>query len=602
MKLPGKIPEEIFIYSKTFLEETNVEEWCLVNMDMALVQSNPGINKKTAHRYISEDLNTLEKLYPEIKIIQERVAFVRKELMKKNQGNSAGLKEFWGKQLKNYEMNVIRKKTNEIGVEASALNLTSAYIDNLALSRKREIVGESSSSKHRKMNTSSYDINNQVESDNMYLKPGGFSVGTTIKRHALLIHNDFKKGEKLTNRKRKIMVAGLSSILDLSDASPESQRSLFTDKEWSSMIKFFEKKFPLSVIELPQYLQDAITIISNTCDNNSLEKGFKYLYKLYATNKIDENKRSMLQILEHCLELMKDYQHLLNKSNNKPLYTEQDYFHTLWSRIFQLLFKSHKHIRIKSGESIPPIGTMDKQSQYPDVNNTFGFKVDARLVVDVNNKEYDLWAVEVAKDDSDPKVISDLGKLIREGKDNTDEIYTTLAYDGNEDDKMSWIIQVSGANCRFSSVHLARDGLYVILKRYMFNLPNSMKEFDKIAKDLMMLITFKVGDFNSTNIDNHIHWMRDTWYTPSQNARLSTVPANMFSRIDRIFSEEVVLTESEEDNEVEKEGEKEEEFSKVDEYGYRKVSNGWLNIFTKNITEQHPLQESDDDDDDDDEI
>ena len=91
---------------------------------------------------------------------------------------------------------------------------------------------------------------------------------------------------------------------------------------------------------------------------------------------------------------------------------------------------------------------MNKQSQYPDVSNTFGFKVDARLVVDVNNKEYDLWAVKVAKDDNDSKVISDLGKLIREGKDNTDEIYTILAYEGNEDDKMSWIVQVSGkSNC-----------------------------------------------------------------------------------------------------------------------------------------------------------
>ena len=106
-----------------------------------------------------------------------------------------------------------------------------------------------------------------------------------------------------------------------------------------------------------------------------------------------------------------------------------------------------------------------------------------------------------------------------------------------------------------------------------------------------------LGDFNSTEIDNHIHWMRDTWYTPSQHARLSTVPANLFSRIDRIFSEEVVLTESEEDNKGEKEGEREEEFSKVDEYRYRKVSNSSPNIFTKNITKQHPLQESEDDDD-----
>ena len=70
----------------------------------------------------------------------------------------------------------------------------------------------------------------------------------------------------------------------------------------------------------------------------------------------------------------------------------------------------------------------------------------------------------------------------------------------------------------------------------------------------------------------------------------------MFTRVDRISSEEVVLTDSEEYSEEYNKGAKEEEFSKVDGYGCRKVPDGWLNIFTRNITEQHPLSERDNDD------
>ncbi|ORY97620.1 hypothetical protein BCR43DRAFT_403929, partial [Syncephalastrum racemosum] len=68
------------------------------------------------------------------------------------------------------------------------------------------------------------------------------------------------------------------------------------------------------------------------------------------------------------------------------------------------------------GESIPPCGSSNKQIQYPDISNAVGFNVDARVVVDSAGKEYDLGAVEVAKDDFDKKVITDMGKSIREGK------------------------------------------------------------------------------------------------------------------------------------------------------------------------------------------
>ena len=96
-----------------FLQETDVEEWCLVNMDMALVQNNPGINKKTAHKYISEDLNTLEKLYPEIKIIQERVAFVKKELRVWIEWGQREEHFGFGSVINNYQFIMIEKKPRQ---------------------------------------------------------------------------------------------------------------------------------------------------------------------------------------------------------------------------------------------------------------------------------------------------------------------------------------------------------------------------------------------------------------------------------------------------------------------------------------------------------
>ena len=73
--------------------------------------------------------------------------------------------------------------------------------------------------------------------------------------------------------------AGLSSILDLSDVSTESQRSLFTADEWDSLNKYFYYKFPFPITELPQYLADAITVISNV-------RIYFWLYRVYVRARV----------------------------------------------------------------------------------------------------------------------------------------------------------------------------------------------------------------------------------------------------------------------------------------------------------------------------
>ncbi|KAI9494133.1 hypothetical protein BDB00DRAFT_742631, partial [Zychaea mexicana] len=64
--------------------------------------------------------------------------------------------------------------------------------------------------------------------------------------------------------------------------------------------------------------------------------------------------------------------------------------------------------------------TLNKEELYLDQKNIIGFKVDCRLLVDVTNEEHDMITIEVAKDDEDEKIINDMGKLIREGKDILD--------------------------------------------------------------------------------------------------------------------------------------------------------------------------------------
>lgn len=57
-----------------------------------------------------------------------------------------------------------------------------------------------------------------VESDGIMIPNSTVSLGTIIKREALKLHSLYLQNPKqLTDRQRKIMTAGFSSILDLSE-------------------------------------------------------------------------------------------------------------------------------------------------------------------------------------------------------------------------------------------------------------------------------------------------------------------------------------------------------------------------------------------------
>ncbi|KAI9265574.1 hypothetical protein BY458DRAFT_417898, partial [Sporodiniella umbellata] len=113
-----------------------------------------------------------------------------------------------------------------------------------------------------------------------------------------------------------------------------------------------------------------------------------------------------------------------------------------------------------SGESIFDVSTANKKELYPDCKYVKGFKIDLRFVVDVNGKEIDLAAAEVAKDDSKSKTISDQGKLTREGKGTVDNLVGILS---NTDQKprRAYLFQIISNACIVSTLDIACNGLYV---------------------------------------------------------------------------------------------------------------------------------------------
>lgn len=103
-------------------------------------------------------------------------------------------------------------------------------------------------------------------------------------------------------------------------------------------------------------------------------------------------------------------------------YTENDYTCIIWFKLFKKMFPPGNNMRIKSGESIFDVSTSKKKELYPESKYVRGFKIDIRFVVDVGEKEVDLAAAEIAKDESKYKTIMDQGKLVREGKDIVDNL------------------------------------------------------------------------------------------------------------------------------------------------------------------------------------
>ncbi|KAI7851167.1 hypothetical protein BDC45DRAFT_412195, partial [Circinella umbellata] len=113
---------------------------------------------------------------------------------------------------------------------------------------------------------------------------------------------------------------------------------------------------------------------------------------------------------------------------------------------------------IYSGESIFQYTTNEKKKSYYTNNvNIRGYKIDIRIIANVEGQECDVGAAELARQDNMKKIIDDEAKLSREGKDVIDHL-AKRSITGLR--PMCWLIQIANCQCLLSTIHLVSDGLY----------------------------------------------------------------------------------------------------------------------------------------------
>lgn len=149
-----------------------------------------------------------------------------------------------------------------------------------------------------------------------------------------------------------------------------------------------------------------------------------------------------------------------------------------------------------SGESVNDTTTLNKKEIYSE-SHSIGFKIDLRFIYDTDEDEYDVGAGEVARDNNDKKLIHDLGKLVREGKDVLDGLLHIVMDDKVAKDLSAWVIQISALQGEVASTHLAENGAYAAIPQGKLRFPSNLSNMEDFIDTISNLFLFVVGDLKS---------------------------------------------------------------------------------------------------------
>lgn len=571
------------------------------------------MTKRTAKGLLANDLQELRVAFISTKDVKKHIERMQSEF--KRSDNLLNL--FWSKHsdtlkimaLENsVEANVVEKCLKRKAVSSIVQSSPSSAS---SLSMTTEVSEESSRRmqlrQRRKTNKdegrATVNDSNLVESDEVFVTDCNLSVGTIIKRAAYELHQ--RSNQKMTCRERKIMTSGLSSILDLSDDSFDSQRSLFNSEQWDELHKKFDPKFDNPLYQLDS---DVVAYLKIACCTLELSNDYDCVIKFLRKSQDQLNSVSCvsLKIAEIILNLTKSYQYLLQDKSTKNV-TELDYYCTIWSPIFLLLFPPSGNVRVKAGESINTSSAVNKKELYNESAFVKAFKIDFRFIADLKGEEYDLGVGECASKPMDSKAIKDEGKLTREAKDAVDKVLKVVKEDV---DTKIWMLQTTGSACSISLLDLLDVGFYVANHKYTFKIPSTVTEFvNNINLILRYLLTMQrevnklansvvshmdVGGYDSFNrnqdrdrVNPRLVFTRDTYYTPPKGSAsklpshyYGPPPPSILSTLQALFRNENAASAitSEDTDEV------------YDLYGYRAMEDGkFYNKYTKLLSEVHPM-------------
>ncbi|KAG1037115.1 hypothetical protein G6F43_012928 [Rhizopus delemar] len=201
--------------------------------------------------------------------------------------------------------------------------------------------------------------------------------------------------------------------------------------------------------EFDHLLEVHFRVVASLCkkDNNSA-RARAYIYKTIG------HKREY-KVINQILDILDEEKFLLQNIADTNLITESDIV-----------------VRTKVGETIPPHSQEEKMLQYDDKKNIKAFKVDIRFIFDLDGKEYDVGAGEVARETADEaKILRDKSKLLREGKDVLDGILKAVIVESNAQKAIGHAIQIKGLCAQVISIYLTNTGLYVAIPVFKIYFP-----------------------------------------------------------------------------------------------------------------------------------
>ncbi|KAI8338843.1 hypothetical protein BD560DRAFT_459591 [Blakeslea trispora] len=571
----------------TYWVTQTISDWNVIDYFMKLVEEEPTMDKRLATAKIMKDLELIQTALIHIPEIKNKASTMISLIKKK----SLTVSTFWKKHSSELRMISLDHKLY--------IRRTQALLEEKATSQstiKRKQTDFPTLSKPLKKRDTNTQIE-QVEHDNITVPGSDISLATMIKRKAAKCHEKFALNpSELTPRQRKIMSAGLSSILDLTDQSFGSQRSIFTAEQWDYVNAYFDKRLSIECCILDNDVCNTIKIVQSTLSLSAdYECAIEYIDKLKQKyNASDKLKATTYKIVKHILKTMDNYGHLLHE---KKAVRENEYMRLIWSYLFELLFPPKGIVHVVTGESENAHSTESKREQYPQAKSTHGFRIDMRFVVEIEEEEIDVAVGECAKKNDDSKAIRDNAKLLRECKDTVDGLINHLK--NTNDEAMSYMIQIAGSSCALSTMHLAANGLYVAKHRFTFNIPHSFDDLVSLPEVLAQLLTMKREiqsvankiikerrkrhtaevSFNRQKapaINDRLGWLRGTWYTPPRG-QTSTVPLRCFGPppLASIFTDETSRS-------VEQPEQKLTEQNTADKYGWTRLDSGqYYNIHSK---------------------
>ncbi|KAI8085647.1 hypothetical protein BDF21DRAFT_242228 [Thamnidium elegans] len=247
------------------------------------------------------------------------------------------------------------------------------------------------------------EIEQYVGKDSIKINNNDLSVGTIIKRAAMMKHINYKL---LTPSDIALVDCGFNCILDLTHGSLTNQHLLFSKEDWNRIKALFSTS-PTNndLIESRPTLRKIDRIFKNPRDTEEC-----YWKSKNCQRKASKfNEKTGYELISVIIDKMIKHNSIFTLS--KPTPSEADVMIKIWADIFEVLFYN-TGIYVRWGE----------KRLATDDNDATIFKLDAKLVLLYDAAEYPVCAVEFASYAGSKKIKTDRSKLLVEAKVICDKV------------------------------------------------------------------------------------------------------------------------------------------------------------------------------------